>query len=121
MDISINGLLSIYNLVFKTCITYTVASCVGQLQWSWFSADRRLLYDAVRYHEAAVGWWGSFQLLRTQGWKHPLAALGAFILIATVVVDPFIQQLVVPVDCSAVVSGENATVPRTNMVGNEAY
>lgn len=32
--ISINALLSIYTLVFKSAIAYVVTCCVGQLQWS---------------------------------------------------------------------------------------
>ncbi|KAJ8070712.1 hypothetical protein OCU04_001083 [Sclerotinia nivalis] len=112
-QISINTLLSIYSLVFKTCLTFVIASCIGQLQWSWFSSHRPL-YDLVRYDRATRGPWGSVQLLCSNHIRHPLTGLGAVILIAAVAIDPFIQQLVSPYDCSIALLSLNATLPRTN-------
>ncbi|ESZ89489.1 hypothetical protein SBOR_10126 [Sclerotinia borealis F-4128] len=112
-QISINTLLSIYSLVFKTCLTFVIASCIGQLQWSWFSSHRPL-YDLVRYDRATRGPWGSVQLLCSNHIRHPLTGLGAVILIAAVAIDPFIQQLVSPYDCSIALLNLNATLPRTS-------
>lgn len=119
--ISINTLLSIYSLVFKTCLTFVVASCIGQLQWSWFSSHRPL-YDLVRFDKATRGPWGSFQILCSQNIRHPLTVLGALILIAATAIDPFIQQLVSPFDCSVALTNMNATLPRTNQLDHlETY
>lgn len=49
--ITINALLSIYNVVFKTSIGFLAASAIGQLQLTWF-ASRRPLYDVVRLDAA---------------------------------------------------------------------
>lgn len=113
--ISINTLLSIYSLVLKTCLTFVVASCIGQLQWSWFSCDRPL-YDLVRFDRATRGPWGSIQLLCSENIRHPLTALGAALLIGAIAIDPFVQQLVSPYDCSVRLLTQNATLPRTNML-----
>ncbi|KAI6080531.1 hypothetical protein F4821DRAFT_55152 [Hypoxylon rubiginosum] len=115
--ISVNALLSVYSVVFRICLTFIVASCIGQLQWTWFSLDRPL-YDMVRYTNAANGSWGSFQLLWTQGVRQPQTALGALILILSVAIDPFIQQLLTSTDCDIKVPNVKATLPRTNFLDN---
>lgn len=115
--LSLNALLSIYSVVFRTCLTFTLASCIGQLQWSWFSANHSL-YDMVRYNDAANGPLGSIQLLWTQGIRQPLTAFGALIVVLSVAIDPFIQQILVPMDCEIKVAGATATLPRTNLLYN---
>ncbi|KAF7954872.1 uncharacterized protein EAE97_000131 [Botrytis byssoidea] len=114
-QISINTLLSIYGLVFKTCLTFIVASCIGQLQWFWFSSHRPL-YDVVCYDGATRGPWGSIHLLCSEHIRNPLTGLGSVILIAAVAIDPLIQQVVMPYDCSIALPNRNATLPRTNQV-----
>ncbi|KAF5879158.1 uncharacterized protein Bfra_006362 [Botrytis fragariae] len=116
-QISINTLLSIYGLVFKTCLTFIVTSCIGQLQWFWFSS-RRPLYDAVCYDRATRGPWGSIQLLCSEHIRNPLTGLCAIILIAAVAIDPLIQQLVLPYDCEVLTLNIEATLPRTNQFDN---
>ncbi|TGO67275.1 hypothetical protein BOTNAR_0045g00190 [Botryotinia narcissicola] len=116
-QISINTLLSIYGLVFKTCLTFIVTSCIGQLQWFWFSSHRPL-YDVVCYDRATRGPWGSIQLLCSEHIRNPLTGLGALILIATVAIDPLIQQLVFPYDCQVELLNIEATLPRTNQFDN---
>ncbi|KAK8061169.1 hypothetical protein PG997_015390 [Apiospora hydei] len=112
--ITINTLLSIYNVVFKTSIGFLAASAIGQLQWTWF-ASRRPLYDVVRLDAAGRGAWGSCVWICTNHFKQPLITLGASILILSMALDPFIQQIIHPVDCMSS-SGrlEQATLPRTN-------
>ncbi|THV53529.1 hypothetical protein BGAL_0048g00250 [Botrytis galanthina] len=116
-QISINTLLSIYGLVFKTCLTFIVTSCIGQLQWAWFSSHRPL-YDVVCYDRATRGPWGSIQLLCSEHIRHPLTGLGAIILIAAVAVDPLLQQLVFPYDCAVELLNLEVTLPRTNQFDN---
>ncbi|TGO49947.1 hypothetical protein BCON_0195g00030 [Botryotinia convoluta] len=116
-QISINTLLSIYGLVFKTCLTFIVVSCIGQLQWFWFSSHRPL-YDVLCYDRATRGPWGSIQLLCSKHIRHPLTGLGAIILIAAVAIDPLIQQLVLPYDCEVALLNIEVTLPRTNQFDN---
>lgn len=115
--ITINGLLSIYSVILRGCLAYVLTSCIGQLQWTWFSHDARPLYDAVLFDNAGRGPWGSIKWL----WKHhirqPLTALGAILTVLSLGIDPIVQQLVTPVDCTWPVSDINATLPRTSYVG----
>lgn len=112
-QISINTLLSIYGFVLKLVIPVVVASCLGQLQWTWFVRERPLL-DLVRYESAANGGLlGSVQWLWFNHIREPLTAFGVIITLISIIIDPFIQQLVQYEDCSTVIDA-TASIPRTN-------
>lgn len=119
-SITINALLSIYAVVMKACMLLILASGVGQLQWSWFLHPHSLK-DVVRYHEAAQGPLGSLSWLYKHHIRQPLTALAALIIITAVAVDPFIQQLVQPVDCKRFeAEGQHPSIPRTNYLSYES-
>lgn len=114
--ISINSLLSVYALVLKATIGFILTSCIGQLQWAWFS-ETRPLTDMLHFDNATRGADGALCLIWRQRFRQPLTALGCIIMVLVVVVDPFVQQLVRPVDCSVELSGGNvaATLSRTKV------
>ncbi|KAI0549622.1 hypothetical protein F4679DRAFT_545934 [Xylaria curta] len=113
-SITINALLSIYAVVMKASMLLILASGIGQLQWGWFLHSRPLK-DVVGYREAAQGPLGSLSWLYRHHIRQPLTALAAVIIITAVAVDPFIQQLVKPVDCKQFENeGQPASIPRTN-------
>lgn len=116
--VSINSLLSVYALVFKASTGFILASCIGQLQWAWFS-ETRPLTDMLHFDNATRGADGALGLIWRQRFRQPLTALGCIIMILAVAVDPFIQQLVRPVDCSVELSDGNvaAILSRTNVFG----
>lgn len=113
---SINALLSIYALVFKSAIAFVVTSCVGQLQWTWFSSDGRPLSDVVLFDNAGRGPWGLLVLLWAHRLRQPLTILAAVIVVSGLAIDPFIQQLIRPFDCSVSLDRDVATLPRTNRI-----
>lgn len=113
---SINALLSIYALVFKSAIALIVTSCVGQLQWTWFSSDGRPLSDVVLFDNAGRGPWGLLVLLWAHRFRQPLTILAALIVVSGLAIDPFIQQLIRPFDCSISLDHHVATLPRTNRI-----
>lgn len=116
LGISINALLAIYTLVFKTAISFVIASCLGQRQWAWFSAQPRSLYDMVRYDDAAHSAWGSLLLILWHRLQEPLTVLGSVVAILAVGIDPFVQQIVQTTDCiTAIRRHTSAGLPRTNM------
>lgn len=113
-SISINALLSIYSMTLKACLGFLVTSCIGQLQWSWY-LEARPLKDVVSFHEAANGILGSMRWLWVNRLCQPLTALGALITIVAISIDPFVQQLIQPADCSEILPKDiPASVPRTN-------
>lgn len=118
--VSINSLLSVYALILKASIGFILASCIGQLQWAWFS-DTRPLSDMVCFDSATRGADGALGLIWRQKLRQPLTTLGCIIMILAIAIDPFVQQLVRPVNCSVGVSGDHAAavLPRANIfVGN---
>lgn len=121
-NISINSLLSVYTLVFKAAIGFILTSCIGQLQWTWFS-ETRPLTDVLRFDNATRGAPGALGLIWRQRFRRPLTVLGCAITVLAVAVDPFIQQLVQPIDCSVEMLDDNmtATLPRTNRFEGYGY
>lgn len=115
--ISINALLSVYALVFKSAIAYIVTSCVGQLQWFWFSSGSRPLHDVTLFDGAGRGPWGLLTMLWARRFQQPLIILAA-IMIPGIAIDPFIQQMIRPFDCSVPSDSHIATLPRTNRLDN---
>lgn len=115
--ITINGLLSIYTIVLRGCLAYILTSCIGQLQWKWFAAGARPLYDAVLYDNAGRGSWGSLTWLWRYHIQQPLTAMGALLTVVSLAIDPMVQQLVAPAACMWPVPELNATLPRTNYFG----
>lgn len=120
--VSINSLLSVYGLGFKAVIGFILTSCIGQLQWAWFS-DARPLTDVLHFDSATRGADGALGLIWRQKFQQPLTAIGCIIMVLVVAVDPFVQQLVRPVDCSVEVSGDHAsaTLPRANVFEHYGY
>lgn len=116
---SINSLLSVYALVLKASIAVILASCIGQLQWKWFAMESRSLYDMVRFDQATRDAGGALNLIWRQRFQQPLTALGCAITILAVAVDPFVQQLLRPVDCSIEVfeDGMSANLPVATYFG----
>lgn len=116
-DITINAMLSIYAVVLKASMAFILTSCIGQSQWRWFNSSSRSLQDLVLFHDAGQGPWGSISWLWAYRLGQPVAALGAFITIVGMAVDPFVQQLIHPVDCMEQLQGAPAaSVPTTNII-----
>lgn len=111
-DISINALLSVYSVVFKTCMIFVIQSCISQQQWVWFASERQL-YDVALFDSARQGPYGSAVWIWVHRLRQPLTTLGAVILILSVAVDPFYQQLLRYVDCETTLQ-DTARAARSN-------
>ncbi|RWA11777.1 hypothetical protein EKO27_g3339 [Xylaria grammica] len=116
--VSINTLLSIYTVVFKATLISVLSVCVAQLQWTWFSVARPLS-DLLGYDEASRDAWGALKWLLNYRLREPLTAFAAFLMILSLAIDPFIQQLVVIRDCETPLREANATIlPKTGSIEN---
>jgi hypothetical protein len=114
--ISVNSLLAIYGSVVKATAIYIVGSSIAQFQWLWFTSNRPL-NDVSRFAAISHGdLVGAFGWLSSNKCSSPLVAFGSLIIIASVAIDPFIQQLTSYVDCSVSLGGADATttLPRTS-------
>lgn len=117
--ITINALLAIYSMVLKSSIAFLITSCIRQLQWTWF-LDAQSLQDLDLFSNAAQGPWGSLSWLWAHHFRQPLTAFGAIITVIAIAIDPFIQQLVRPTNCTAILANDTAaSVPRTNFYSRQ--
>ena len=79
---------------------------IGQAKWLLFRKQSRNLADFKTIDEASRGPWGAFQLLyRFWDGRTILASAGAFIVLVSLAVDPFTQQILSYPSVSNVTSG----------------
>ncbi|MCJ1467733.1 hypothetical protein MMC07_006358 [Pseudocyphellaria aurata] len=109
--ISINSLIAIFTVILKASLLMPVAEGIGQLKWHWFHKPRSLI-DLNRVDAASRGPWGSFLLFTT--YRYPLAALGAFITVVALAIEPFSQQVLQYYECLQPLPGSIASIAKTN-------
>ncbi|KIW06433.1 uncharacterized protein PV09_02880 [Verruconis gallopava] len=117
-SISLNTIISFESTVYKGFLTLIIGAIISQSQWLWF-LKRRSLYDLVRYDAAGRGPFGSLLWILKHHVRSPLTTLAALVMILSLIVDPFVQQLVGFVNCESKMTGlpaqfSSATIPRTN-------
>jgi hypothetical protein len=104
------SVISFYSVIFKGCLLYIVASTIGQRRWAWFQQERPL-HDMNRFDDAREVV-GSIHWLFWKPWADPITTFGVLVIV-TILIDPFVQQLIDYRDCSVNVT-QVATIPRTN-------
>ena len=110
--LGINSLVAIFSSVFKVALLYPITEGISELKWIWFAFSQPVS-DFDRFDSASRGPWGAFKLLI----KHPLnlfTSLGAAIMILSLGVDPFTQQVLRFYNCPIAINGATATIARTN-------
>ena len=112
--VSVNSLLSIYVTILKAAVLLVIAEGLSQLKWQRFEDDRPL-DELARYDEASRGPMGSLRLLWRLRLQHPLTSVGAFAVIFAIITDPTTQQIVQYYDCTLLLEGAQASLPRTNV------
>ncbi|KAJ4332624.1 hypothetical protein N0V87_008252 [Didymella glomerata] len=91
--LTLNAYISILSKMAGAALILPVSEALGQLKWSWFLEHSKQMWDFEIFDNASRGPWGSFLLLiRTKG--RALAALGALIMLCSLALDPFFQQVV---------------------------
>ena len=110
--LGINSLVAIFSSVFKVALLYSIVEGISELKWIWF-ATAKSVNDFDSFDSASRGPWGAAKLLV----KHPsniFASLGACIMILSVAIDPFTQQVLRFYNCQIAIDGSTATIARTN-------
>ena len=91
--LTLNTYISILSKMAGAALILPVSEALGQLKWSWFLEHSKQMWDFEIFDNASRGPWGSMLLLiRTKG--RALAALGAMIMLCSLALDPFFQQVV---------------------------
>ena len=107
----------------QTSMLLAATESIGQAKWLLFRKQNRNLADFKTIDEASRGPWGAFLLLyRFWDGRTILASAGAFIVLASLAVDPFTQQILSYPSISNVTSGYQQpalpTVAAWNTSGN---
>ncbi|KAF2101111.1 hypothetical protein NA57DRAFT_36221 [Rhizodiscina lignyota] len=94
LGLTINSYVSVFGSFAKAALLLPTAEALGQLKWNWFATRGRDVNDFQTFDEATRGPWGSFMLiLRTRG--RALSTIGAAVMLLSIALDPFFQQIVV--------------------------
>ncbi|KAK4462956.1 hypothetical protein QBC42DRAFT_296395 [Cladorrhinum samala] len=92
--ITINAVVSVLSTISKSALIFSVSAAIGQTKWDWYEKEPRRLYDMEIFDEASRGPLGAAKLLLTRQIMASFASVGAIVLILTLAVDPFIQQVI---------------------------
>ena len=80
--------------VGQTSMLLAATESIGQAKWLLYRKEGRDLIDFHTIDEASRGPWGAFQLLyRFWDGRTILASAGAFVVLTSLAVDPFTQQI----------------------------
>lgn len=115
-SVSPNAIISIIVTAAKATMLVLVPSCLSQLKWNRYQSPTPL-YHMQLYDQASRGAWGSFQIL----WRITpgLATMGALLMILSLAIDPFAQQILAFPSRSVLASNETAFVQATHTYGNK--
>ncbi|OJD34047.1 uncharacterized protein BKCO1_2500053 [Diplodia corticola] len=94
-SVSPNAVISILVTTGKTSMLLAVAAGIGQLKWRHFQHVRPLNELSI-FDEATRGPWGALDFLYTMRARNgtATATLGAFVILLSLAMDPFSQQLI---------------------------
>jgi hypothetical protein len=90
--ISINTTVATLVAAAKTTMLFAVGSCLGQMKWIYFKSGHRELYHIKLFDSAAGGPLGALEMMLKVRW--PIAVIGSLIVLLSLAVDPFAQELV---------------------------
>jgi hypothetical protein len=91
--ISINSAVAILTTASKSLLLLPVTECLSQFKWSHFSRPRWMT-DLDVFDNASRGPLGAVKLLLKKQTLASLASIGAIIILASLAVDPFAQQVI---------------------------
>lgn len=90
--IQANSLVSVFLTISKSALLVSVAECISQAKWMQFYKKPLRLSRLQEYDDASRGPFGAFTLLfKKAGW---IAWVGAFLTVAALALDPFVQQII---------------------------
>lgn len=111
--LSINSIVAFYAEVMRVAMILVLGECLSQLKWSWFTQPRPL--DHIEHYDnASRGPWGSLGLLWAIRMGALLPSIGGIMMILTLLLVPFTQQIVQFYSCSVPDPTLNASIPKTN-------
>lgn len=93
LPISPNALISVFATVSKSAMLLALAEGISQLKWVYFQRSAHRLKDFQIFDDASRGPWGAVKLIAKLNIRAIVAAAGALIVIMSLAMDPFVQQI----------------------------
>jgi Protein of unknown function (DUF3176) len=93
LSIAPNTTISILATIAKASMIYSVTQCLSQLKWHYFESPHPLK-DLETFDSASRGPAGALRLIWSLRSHAYLAYLGAIVIIASIAIDPFAQELI---------------------------
>jgi hypothetical protein len=94
VSVSINTIVSTISTVVMFTLMNPLGGALGQCKWLLFSRSQRTLSHLGHIDGASRGPYGSIKLFYRRNWYGTLPALGALLMVVTLAVNPFLQQLI---------------------------
>lgn len=90
--ISLNTVISYLGVIYKAALLGTISSCIGQLKWCWYRNGRGLKHFDVldSLSRSPLTAFTIFFTFNPYRWIY----LGAFGMLLTAFIDPFLQQTI---------------------------
>jgi hypothetical protein len=94
MSIAPNSVISFLSTIAKSCLGLTATACISQVKWLHIQKKKRSLTSLQIFDDASRGPLGAISLFLTAETASSVAAVGALITLAALVIDPFTQLVV---------------------------
>jgi hypothetical protein len=92
--VSLNAVVAILTTASKSLLLLPVTECISQFKWSYFDSRPRQMFDLDIFDNASRGPLGALMLLLRKQTMATLATIGAIVILASLAVDPFVQQVI---------------------------
>lgn len=97
LKISPNTILAILANLCKAVMVTVIATCIAQLRWPYFASAPQPLADFDTFDGATRGPWGALKFMFavpfTRGRLSSIASFAAVLMVFSVAIDPFAQQM----------------------------
>ncbi|UJO21715.1 uncharacterized protein CLAFUR5_09061 [Fulvia fulva] len=117
-SITVGSLLSAYSVVLRLSASFLLAEGLAQLKWQWMNRKERPLHDLVLHDDATRGPLGAIDLLRRLPFPWSWQWLACVLILVTLLIGPFTQQVLQYRQCSVVVQksdNRQSLVPRASI------
>ncbi|KAI1479586.1 hypothetical protein F4774DRAFT_381431 [Daldinia eschscholtzii] len=89
-----NALISIFSVIAKASLMYSISQCISQFKWILFRQEARPMIDLQRFDDASRGSWGSLKFLMGARLTALATSVACLVTIASLAIDPFTQQVI---------------------------
>ena len=117
--LTVNTFVAAFSVLIKAASGLVLAEGISHIKWTALRTPQPL-FKFELFDEASRGPWGALVLL-WHDFGASVSSLGACIIILTLFLEPFSQQIVSFDDCKRVHEQQKGAIPRTNFYGQDIY